>query len=262
MRRFLGILAGLVAALIGTLILMSVVERSSSKEDEDAPQLASVLVVRALIPRQTQVGLVVPNVELVQIPVDLVAPGALSSLDGIQPGLVTSTELLPGEQLIIDRFVDPRVQTRIAVPEGLQEVTISLPTPQAAGGSLVAGDLVGVVASFSLPSTDETTATDGAGDVQGSATTFILHQVLITAVKFSPGDATAIEQGLGQRLDSVNRYTSDQVLITFAVSSVDAARIIFAGEYGRIWLTLEGPTATVGGEGVVQFDDLVPLTGP
>lgn len=253
MRRILGVLAGLVAAVIGTLILMSVVENSSSSKDDEAPQLASVLVVRELVPRQTRIDQIVPNVELVQIPVDLVAPGALSSLDGIEPGLVTSTELLPGEQLIVDRFVDPRVQTRITVPEGLQEVTISLPTTQAAGGSLVAGDLVGVLASFNAPGPDNS---------QVSTTSFLLHQVLVTAVKFSNGDATAIEQGLGLNPNSVNRYTNDQIMVTFAVESADAARIVFASEYGSLWLTLESVNAVIGGEGIVKFSDLVPLAGP
>lgn len=242
----------MVAAVIGTLILMSVVENNSNQEQEP-PQLASVLVVRELIPRQTRVDLISPYVEVIQVPVDLVAPRALSSLDGIQPGLVTSTELLPGEQLIADRFVDPRVQTRIAVPAGLQEVTISLPTPQAAGGSLVAGDLVGVLASFTVPGTDNT---------QRSTTSFVLHQVLVTSVKFSPGDASAIEQGFTLSADAVNRYTTDQILVTFALPSGDAARVVFASEYGKLWLTLEGPDATVGGEGILEFDDFVPLTGP
>lgn len=254
MRRSLGILAGVVAAVVGTLILMSVVENSSKDSGTEAPELASVLVVKTLIPRQTTVELIAPNVEVTQIPVDLVAPGAVSSLDDIQAGLVTATELLPGEQLLIERFVDPRVQSRLVVPDGLQEVTIALPAPQALGGALVAGDTVGVVASFNVPNTDN------AGNE--SSTTFILHNVLVTSVQFSSADATAIEQTIGITETAVNRYPAETVLVTLAVASKDAARVVFTAEFGKLWLTLEGPRATVGDEGIFGFEDFVPQTTP
>lgn len=254
MRRSLGILAGVVAAVIGTLILMSVVENSSKDSETEAPELASVLVVKTLIPRQTTVDLIAANVEVTQIPVDLVAPGAVSSLDDIQAGLVTATELLPGEQILIDRFVDPRVQSRLVVPDGLQEVTIALPVPQALGGALVAGDKVGVIASFNAPSAD------GADDI--SVTTFILHNVLVTAVQFSNTDALAIEQSIGVKENSVNQYPAETILVTLAVASTDAARVVFTAEFGKLWLTLEGPKATVGDEGIFGFEDFVPVTTP
>jgi len=249
MRRTLGILAGLLAAVIGTLVLMSVIENSADNAETEAPQLGSVLVVKSVIPRQTGVDLIAPNVEITQIPVDLIAPGAVSSLDQIQSGLVTATELLPGEQVRIERFVDPRVQSRLVVPEGLQEVTISLPAPRALGGQLVAGDQVGVIASF--------TPEEGV-----SSTTFILRNVLVTSVQFSSADATAIEQSIGQIQNSVNRYPAEFILITLAVSSSDAERVVFSAEFGTLWLTLEGPAAAVGGEGIFKLEDFVPVTTP
>lgn len=252
MRRSLGIAAGIVAAVIGTLILMSAVENNSESTVKE-PELASVLVVKTLIPRQTPVDLISTSIEVIQIPIDLVAPGAVSSLSDIQTGLVTATELLPGEQVLIERFVDPRVQSRIAVPEGLQEVTVTLQVPQALGGSLIAGDQVGIVASFSVP-------TDQGGDIP--STTFILHNVLVTAVQFSTADASAIEQTLGETEQTINKYPGESVLVTFAVSSEDASRLVFSAEFGRLWLTLEGPKATVGGEGVVEFGDIIPTPTP
>ena len=253
MRRTLGILAGVLAAVIGTLVLMSVVENSAEDAGTEAPQLGSVLVVKSVIPRQTSVDQIAPVVELTQIPVDLIAPGAVSSLDDIQAGLVTATELLPGEQLLIERFVDPRVQSRLVVPEGLQEITISLPAPRILGGSLVAGDTVGVVASFVVK-------TEDSKDLP--STTFILHKVLVTAVQFSNADATAIEQSIGITQNSVNRYPAESVLVTLAVSATDAARIVYTAEFGTMWLTLEGPNAAVGNEGIFDIGDFVPVTTP
>lgn len=251
MRRFLGIAAGVVAAIIGTIVLMSVVEDRANDANE-GPELASVLVVKQLIPRQTSVELISTSLEVTQIPVDLIAPGAVASLDQIQSGLVTATELLPGEQLLIERFVDPRVQDRLVVPDGLQEVTISLPVPRVLGGELIAGDTVGVVASFTVKVNDE--------DVPSTA--FLLHKVLVTSVQFSNNDATAIEQSLGTTQYDVNRYPNDSILVTLAVSSEDAARIIYASEFGTMWLTLEGAKSSVGNEGVTVITDVIPVPTP
>jgi pilus assembly protein CpaB len=253
MRRTLGILAGLLAAVIGTLVLMSVVENSADDAATEAPQLGSVLVVKTVIPRQTGVDLIAPNVEITQIPVDLIAPGAVSSLDAIPMGLVTSTELLPGEQLLLTRFVDPRLQSRLVVPEGLQEITISLPAPRILGGNVVAGDTVGVVASFVVKTEDSK---------ELPSTTFILHKVLVTSIQFSNADATAIEQSLGTLQSSVNRYPAESVLVTLAVSAVDAARIVYTAEFGTMWLTLEGQNAAVGDEGVFDITDFVTVAAP
>lgn len=251
MRRFLGIAAGLVAAVIGTIVLMSVVENRANDANE-GPELGSVLVVKKLIPRQTSVELISTSLEVTQIPIDLIAPGAVASLDQIQSGLVTATELLPGEQLLIERFVDPRVQDRLVVPDGLQEVTIALPVPRVLGGELIAGDTVGVIASFTVTVNDE--------DVPSTA--FILHKVLVTSVQYSTGDAEVIQQSLGTSQYSVNRYPNDSLLVTLAVSSADAARIVYAQEFGTTWLTLEGPKSTVGNEGVTVIADLIPLPTP
>lgn len=253
MRRTLGIITGLVAAVIGTLILMSVVENNSTTTRTDAPELASVLVVNTLIPRQTSVEAIGASVQVAQVPLNLVAPGAASSLEDIPPGLVTATDLLPGEQVLVQRFVDPRVQSRVVVPEGLQEVTISLPVPQAVGGAVVAGDTVGIIGSFEIPVADE-------GD--GSRTSFVLHKVLVTSVQYSDGDATTIEQAISQGRDGVSIYPVDAIQLTFAVSSTDAAKIVYSAVNGTIWLTLEGPTATIDEDQVFALDDLVPLTGP
>lgn len=251
MRRFLGIAAGVLAAIIGTIVLMSVVEDRANDANK-GPELGSVLVVKKLIPRQTSVELISTSLEVTQIPVDLIAPGAVASLDQIQSGLVTATELLPGEQLLIERFVDPRVQDRLVVPDGLQEVTISLPVPRVLGGELIAGDTVGVIASFTVKVNDE--------DVPSTA--FLLHKVLVTSVQFSNNDATAIEQSLGTTQYDVNRYPNDSILVTLAVSSEDAARIVYASEFGTMWLTLEGSKSSVGNEGVTVITDVIPVPTP
>lgn len=249
MRRKLGILAGLLAAVGGTLVLMSVVE-NTDQETAGNSEVASILVVKTLIPRQTSGEQIALYVEITEVPLSLVSPGAISTLEDIPAGLATSTDLLPGEQLLIDRFVDPRVQTRVVVPVGLQEVTVAFEVPQALGGALVAGDTVGIVASFDTPAAE--------GSV-GSATTFLLHKVLITSVQFSSGDAAVIQQSIGGGGSAINQYPVESLMVTFAVSSNDAARVVFSAEFGRLWLTKEGASATIDENQELSLDDFVVL---
>ena len=250
MRRTLGILAGVVAAVIGTLVLMSVVENNTEQTDTEQQQLASILVVTTQIARQTTVESISANVEVTQIPIDLVAPGAVASLADIPTGQVAATDLLPGEQLLLDRFVDPRTLSTVNVPEGLQEVTILLPTPQRVlGGSLAAGDTVGVIFSF-VP-------TEGLPTTQ-----FILHNTLVTSVQFSPGDALAIEQQLTPLPNAVNRYPAEGIMVTLAVSSVDAARLVFAAEFGALWLTQDNALSTISEDVILDIEDFVPPVTP
>jgi pilus assembly protein CpaB len=139
------------------------------------------------------------------------------------------------------------------VPEGLQEVTVSLPAPRILGGNVVAGDTVGVVASLVVK-------TEDGKDIP--STTFILHKVLVTSIQFSNADATAIEQSIGVTQNSVNRYPAESVLVTLAVSATDAARIVYTAEFGTMWLTLEGPSAAVGDEGVFDITDFISVIVP
>ena len=243
MRRSIRIAAGFVLAVIGTAILVTVVNNQSSTTASPVVNLGPVVIVKSAIPRQTPIELIGGSVEVVQIPANLIAPGAVASLGEITAGFVASTELLPGEQLFVARFTSPQSLARIKVPDSLQEVTIPVVPERAIGGAFIPGDTLGVIASFET----------GTG---GQNTSFILHGALVTAIQYSAADLSAADGSVSGSETSARTAPTNQLLITFAVSSLDAARLVFAAEFGSIWLSLEGPTANVGGEGVVTFDRL------
>lgn len=253
MRRLLGIVAGLLAAIIGTVVLFSVVENSSKTSDEEQPQLGKVLVVTTQIPKQTPVEAIAESVQVVDVPIDLIVPGAVSSVADISPGFISTADLLPGEQVIAARFVDRRVQSRVQVPEGLQEITIALPSVRVLGGTLVAGDQIGVVGSFAV------TGTEGQS---GQTSTFIVHRTLVTMVQYSLADATQVDQLVVQPSAGANRFLNDQIFVTVALPSQDVLKVVFAAEYGSLWLSLENAQAVVGEETPVTLGDLVPVATP
>src|SRR5687768_10792814 len=129
-RRLTGLAAAGVLALIGTLILVGYV-RSAEARALSGEEIVDVLVVSEPVPAGTPATDLSDVVKTEQVPSKVAAQGAIGDLDDVE-GLVTTVDLVPGEQLVLDRFGDAVV--REGVPEGLLEVTIRLDPERALGG--------------------------------------------------------------------------------------------------------------------------------
>ncbi len=240
-KRVAGVVAGLIIAGIGTAVLMGYVDQAREKAIAEEA-MSSVYVLAGDVARGTPVPDVVGEVQLVDVPARLVMPGAVTDLALLDDGLVAATDLLAGEQLTASRFTDPRLVSRVPVPKGLQEVTLSLDAQRALGGSLLVGDTVGIVASFE----GEVDAETGARSPSVSGV--VLHKILVTGVQFTNSDVDAVEVNLNADDGTITRAPTDRVLVTLAVDSASAAKLVFASEFGRVWLTLEGPEAEIVGD--------------
>ena len=116
-----------------------------------------------------------------------------------------------------------------------------------------AGDTVGVFISLG----DVAASAQGEG---GNGTQLTFHKVLVTAVQFSSGqpvqtqgEATqASSQGSLNSDNKDKQSASDSYLITFARNAVDAEKLVYAAEFGKIYLSKEPADATEGTNGVVN----------
>ncbi len=272
-RQVIGITIAVVLAVVGTFALIAYVR--SAKDDAVAgEQLAQVYVVSDDIAKGTPVADMTDVVTLTDVPERLVAPDAVTDLTTLDDTFVASVDLQRGEQLLENRLVDPRTLVRVDVPDGLQEITIALSPERAVGGELFAGDTVGVLFSFDPfqtsasgapvdPATDPAApvTTVAAPTMTPNTTHFTLHKVLVTAIQFSRVDTerAAEVQSNGEStattLDpSVAEAPAAQLLITLAVSAPEAEQLVFASEFGFIWLTAEGPDATEEGTRILTLD--------
>jgi len=149
------------------------------------------------------------------------------------------------------RFVAPDLltRTRVAVPAGLIEVTLSLAPERAVGGTLLPGDNVTVFASFepfeigAPPSVDpnvpETVIVDGirlAGDAKTpNSSKLILDAILVTHVQLEELIPEPVDLG-----DNTGRVRTPaptgNLLITVALDPAQAERVIFSAEHGLLWL--------------------------
>jgi pilus assembly protein CpaB len=251
-RKILGFLAALVLAGIGTAALVVYVE--SAKDKAVAGEaLVDVYVVSETIPKGTPVGDITGSVDVTRVPAKVRVDDAVTDLDGLGDDLVAAVDLQAGEQLLNSRLVSASQLTRGSVPAGLQELTVSLDPTRAVGGALSVGDTVGVVLSFEpfdLPDTDNQSP---------NMTHLTFHKVLVTAVQFADGEGpTTSEDGDDDADEETEAETAptNQVLVTLALSSPQVEQVVFAAEFGHIWLTAENADADESGTGVITLGEV------
>lgn len=209
-----------VAALLAVLGVVVLVKYASDADDRafEGTELVTVVRATADVAAGTQVADLSGSVETAEVPRAAVVPGALSSLDEVQ-GKLTSVALVPGDQLSTAKFTDV-VSGEIVVPKGMQELTIPVSGARLIGGAVEPGDTVGVFSSY-----DGVTANP-------------INELLI--LKIDTGVAGAEDAGS---------------LVTVAVRTLDAEKLIHTMEFGKIWLTKQtDATDTEGGKSITQKD--------
>lgn len=254
-RRRVGLIAAVMLVALGTMALVRYVQSAESRALA-GEQLVDVLVVRSDVPAGTSATELQQYLTIESVPVKVQAAGALASI-GEADGLVTSVDLVRGEQLTAARLVDATeynaLQARIgrgggtvSVPEGLLEITIQLDPIRTVGGTVRPGDLVGVIASFGgLEVADPAVA--------GKQTSgFLMHKVLVTNVQGAPV-ADATRQATAAERTPV---PAGALLVTLAVEGADAQRLVYASSYGDVWLAIEPVDADEAGTGVQTADGI------
>ncbi len=247
-RQIIGITMAIVLAAGGTWALVAYVQ--SAKSDAVAGQNpVQVLVVNHAIAKGTAVGDMSTLVTLTDVPQRLVATDAVTDLATLDQTMVAGIDLAVGDQLRTARLLTANALVRVEVPKGLQEVTVALSPERAVGGALVAGDTVGLLFSFQ------------PFEGQPSDTThFTIHKVLVTAVQFSALDRAALGGDSGSTETTVQvpvaEAPGDQLLVTLAVTAAEAEQVVFASEFGTVWLTGESASATETGTRVLTIADI------
>lgn len=261
----LRLIAAIVAVLFGAGGVLALVRYVQTSEERAlaGEELVSVLVVRVPIPAGTPVTELAQFLEAEQVPAKVRAVEAVTALDTLDPTLVTTTDLIPGEQLVTARIGSARSRVLAAgldaVPDGLVELTVSMSAQQALGGQLAPGDYVGIVASFDLfDFQPEVTAEDGVVNQTevsidgGPATGLLMRQVLVTNVQANlPPTFNAVDEEGG-----VGQVPNSDLFVTFAVVPNQAEHLVFGAQYGRLWLVRDSELAPDGSPDLVRLSSV------
>jgi pilus assembly protein CpaB len=243
-RRLLAASAALVLLLVGTVVLVAYVRGAESRALAGV-ETVQVLVVDQPIPEGTPAEQLPGLVRTEVLPAKAALEGRVTDVATLA-GRLSTVDLLPGEQLLSSRFARPDdLQTpgTVAVPEGLQEVSVLLEPQRAVGGRLTAGDTVGIFVSLTLP--------DGR-----TASHVVLHDVLVTQVQGAPAPVDAAAAGQPETASSGSPAPSSSLMVTLAVTAAQAEKVVFGAEHATLWFSLEPDGADLGGTAPVTGDTI------
>lgn len=231
-KRVIAAMAAVVLGVVGVVLLINYAGAANDRAFNGA-KLVDVLQVTAPIAANTKAADVAGKVATIKLPRSAIAKGAIKDLAEVA-GLSTTIDLEPGEQVLLGRFSAAGKQApskaKSTIPVGTQEVSIPLAAARAVAGTLSVGDTVGIIASY------QTKEGDGV-------TQLIRNRVLITRIT-----ADSLAQG-GQGEGGTQ-------LITIAVKTRDAGKIVNAIEFGKVWLTKQNADTESGQGGSISRNDV------
>ncbi|WP_153505870.1 Flp pilus assembly protein CpaB [Cumulibacter manganitolerans] len=233
-RRFIAAISAVVLAILGTFVLLKYVAGADQRAAAGTQTTTVLVVGDAAVPKGTSAADLAAHLVAKPLPVDAVAAGAMTTLDGLA-GKVTTVDLQPGEQVLASRFEDPKSLVspqQVAIPAGMQEVSILLDPQRVIGGIVKPGDHVAVYVTA------------------GPETALALSKVLVSNVQggvapppaqnASGGTAPASASAAASApAPAAGPAPSGSVMLTFALAPTDAQKLIFSAEHASIWLALE-----------------------
>lgn len=229
-KRVIAAVAAGALALLGVLVLVVWAQGANDRAFEGA-KLVSVVRITEDLSQGASISDLAGSTEIVELPAESVPKGAVTSLDQIT-GLATNASLQSGEVLLKSRMVAPGDRKgKTDVPEGFQEISIALDPEHSVAGGVKAGDRVGMIVTFEPKDADQPQFTD-----------FALNQVLVTKAK------TAVVGEKGE---------ISGTMVTLAVKTLDAERVVHAQKWGTVWLTLQNSDTDTSGSKPITAKEVV-----
>lgn len=245
-RRMMGVIAAVVLALVGTLVLVSYVKGAEDRALA-GEKTVKVLVAAEAIEVGTPAEDLEGKLEFERVPAKVRAEGAITSIKELGDR-VSSADLLPGEQIVKARFIEASdagagVPGSQAGEANLLQQTVALAPERAIGGLIKSGDTVAVVSSFDV---------EGAPDV----THMILHKVRVTNVQLSSDTGSGEQGGESAEGEEAAPAPSGQFLVTLALDAPSVERVVFTAEFGFVYLAAEPQDADEGGTKIVTLENI------
>lgn len=235
-RKVTGTVVALVLATVGTLLLVGYVQSAHNNAAADEA-LVDVYLVREKIAKATPSADVDDKVDKATVPARLRAADAVTDLDELKD-LLSTVDLLPGEQLVRARFAGAGDGTRGDVPPGLLEVSVALDIERVVGGKLRAGDTVGVLLSYAPP-------------VLPYQTHLEIDKALVTGVQFqSAGGSVGAKEDATEGVDQAPPKGS--YIVTLALTAPQVEQVVHGVQHGELWLTAQPKDSPEDGTKIVN----------
>jgi pilus assembly protein CpaB len=225
-------LLGAVLALIvfvGAFALLSGADSSSDGPVVEEVERGMIVVATSDIAIRDLIGEL--QVQLREVPVETIHPLALQSLEDAVDMFAT-TDITSGQQLLSAHVTDDDTGGGLArlVPMGQRAYAIAVSDAIAAGGLIVPGDRIDILALFEdRENPSESTVTAVAGDLE-----VIAVKALLLGVDIDEEEDTRAAAGADQP-------TRLRATVTVAVDLLQAEQIALAEQFGSLRLIVRNP---------------------
>lgn len=244
LRGYLWLVAGLVVAAVAGAVAFIALSRATADRAERADLMApEQQVVVAAQNVEVRDFLTAADVDVIDMPVDVVPDGALTDVDQVI-GKISLVALYPGEILLDQRLIDPNVTTnsgRMALVVAEDEVLMAFPAGDLLSrlGVLKAGDRVDFLFSYNLPVDRAESGLPGIGGDQNVVGISTEGEDL-ELVAFDLMQSVTIAAVVGGTNDERNPQPPDALLLT--VSPQDALVLKYMKDVGAtVDLVLRAP---------------------
>jgi pilus assembly protein CpaB len=221
------------ALILATLATAGVFmySRGVQEEANTGGTTVQVVVSKVDLPARTDLDQLIKDDQfrIIQVPANVVVDGAVTSVDQLA-GKNNSVAILAGEQIPSARISGNVPGGALAIPEGMEAITVSLDISRAVAGSINAGDHV------TIYSTIKGTLGQGAA-AQETATLVLVPTAELLAV-FRPLSSAVFGGDEGQTSEE---QLPGSLTVTLALTPEDAQNFVFSMETGSTWFGLLPP---------------------
>ncbi|HWL36274.1 MAG TPA: Flp pilus assembly protein CpaB [Frankiaceae bacterium] len=242
-RRTLLLVAALVVAALGTLLIFAYVRQADDRALKDQEPV-EVLVAKTLI----RAGTLGSNAEkagafrLQRIPRSATIEGVLSDPRPISE-LVAVGDIYPGEQIIRNKFAVSGTTSALAIPTGKIAMSVRLGDPERVAGFLRPGSNVVIFLSGTVKFEGPNARPDE------EITTLLLPKITVLAVGPTTLKAAPAAQA--------NKESLPTAILTLATTQEEAEKIIHAQRKGDLYFGLLNEDSVITRRRVLTDADLL-----
>lgn len=239
-RRAIALIVATILAIVAAVAVYSYLRGVENRAAEEADAVVGYVATQRIEPGTlADTAIQLGAIEEREIPRSLLAQGAITDLNQVT-GRAVQEVILPGDQLVTDRFAAPGQQAEVlAIPPDHQAMSVEVSVPPGVAGFIREGDHVSIIGYLTVPAPDGDTVVvedpetgeQTTEEEQQERAQYLLQDVEVLAVgQRAPAAQEETAEGTAPTLGSV--------LLTVAVTPVEAEQLAFTTLNGAMYLTL------------------------
>jgi pilus assembly protein CpaB len=230
-RRTVLLIAALVVAALGTVLIFVYVKNADDRAQADAAPVDVLVATQDVAAGTTAADASNAGAfEIQEVPTSAAAQGALTDISIISDQ-VALAPIFPGQQILAQMFGAPGSETGLNVPKDKLAISVQLGDPERVAGFVAPGSDVAIFA---------TVAATGA-TATGESTQVLLPKVEVIGVGATSLSTQTVTTDTGEQ-------TTEEIprtILTLAVDQKEAQRVINAQSAGSLYFGLLGDEAKV-----------------